>query len=136
MGYTSSIYWLTRLDGINGLFMTLLVLGIILLFLYFMAMGISNDFDRDDMKDFSTRYKWSKRWFIIMIIFGGLGATFTPTTKEAIFIIAGGKTLDYVSKDTSLNKIPGQISTITSTWLEKKLNELETDVKTKIENSK
>jgi hypothetical protein len=46
-----------------------------------------------------------------------------------IFIIAGGKTLDYVSKDKSLRKIPGQVTEITTEWLDKKLKEIQADVK-------
>ena len=45
----------------------------------------------------------------------------TPTKEEAVFIVAGGKVIDFVQKDSSINKIPGQTTSILSTWLDEQL---------------
>jgi hypothetical protein len=55
-----------------------------------------------------------------------------PTTKEAIFILSAGKTLDYVSSDTSIRKIPGKITDITNEWLDQKLKEMQESVESKV----
>lgn len=125
MTNTSSLYWLTRLDNIQDLFTTFLVVGIIGLFILG-AIKFHNYMEENT----PAKRPGLTALAITFICLGALGQTFTPTTKEAIFIVAGGKTLDYVSSDTALKKIPGQLSGITSSWLETKLKEIETDLTT------
>ena len=130
MNWTTSIYWLTRLDNINSLFGWMIGVSIVCIVAMLTFRGISY------LEDHKYKKKpWLFGMFIFLLFLGALGRTFTPTTKEAVFIVAGGKTLDYMAKDTSLNKIPGQVTSITSTWLEKKLNELESDVKEQVEKT-
>lgn len=131
MNWTTSIYWLTRLDNIGHLFSWILGVSIVCV----IAMLVYRFFNYMENNDYKKK-PWLMGIFIFLIVLGALGKTFTPTTKEAIFIVAGGKTLEYMAKDTSLNKIPGQVTTITSTWLEKKLNEIESDVKKQVEGTK
>jgi hypothetical protein len=131
MNWTTSIYWLTRLDNIGHLFSWILGVSIVCVIAMLVYRGVNTIEDNDYKKK-----PWLMGIFIFLIVLGALGKTFTPTTKEAIFIVAGGKTLEYMAKDTSLNKIPGQVTTITSTWLEKKLNEIESDVKKQVEGTK
>lgn len=130
MNWTTSIYWLTRLDNINELFGWMIGVSIVCILTMLAFRGMSWLEDNEYKKK-----PWLFGMFIFMLFVGALGRVLTPTTKEAIFIVAGGKTLDYVSKDTSLSKIPGQVTSITSTWLEKKLNELESDVKEQVEKT-
>lgn len=126
MNWSTSIYWLTRLDNISSFFTAVFALSCIAILVMLAFRGISY-IEENEYK----RKNWLLGIFIFTAIIGAFGVTLTPTTKEAIFIVAGGKTLDYVSKDTSLQKIPGQITNITSTWLENKLNELEKDINEK-----
>lgn len=135
MNYTTGIYWLTRLDSVNNLSIGLFATGIVITLIYFLVYGVNQEWwDKDERKEYKDNHKGKIRWGLFLTIVGVLGMTFTPTTKEAIFIVAGGKTLEYAAKDTSLQKIPGQLTNITSTWLESKLNELQTDVKEEIKN--
>lgn len=129
MNWTEKIYWLTRLDNLQSLFVWILAIGII----FIAVTQIIRFVNYIEGYELYKPKTWQTVVFILLIIIGSLGITFTPTTKEAIFIVAGGKTLDHLSSDTSLNKIPGQVTTIVSTWLDKKLNELESDVKNQVE---
>ena len=119
MNYSKQIYWLTRLDGIHRLFDTIMILSILGLVIYMVIKLI-------DYIELNERTK--RPWLVAICIFflsiSAIGKTFLPTTKEAIFIVAGGKTLDYITTDTSVNKIPDKLANITTTWLDQKLDEL------------
>ena len=54
---------------------------------------------------------------------------FLPTQGELIFIVAGGKTMDYVQSDSSLVKIPGQTTKIISDYLQKTIEEMKKENK-------
>ena len=129
MNYSKQIYWLTRLDGIHRLFDTVALLAIIGL-LIIMVIKLIDYIELNE----GTKRPWLVAICIFFLSISAVGKTFLPTTKEAIFIVAGGKTLDYVSTDTSINKIPGKLANITTTWLDQKLNEMKTEVKSKTEN--
>ena len=69
-----------------------------------------------------------KRSLIPVFVVSLLVACLIPTQKEAVFIIAGGKTIDWAMADTSLNKIPSQTTAIISRFLEyqeKEISEIE-----------
>jgi hypothetical protein len=128
MNYSKQIYWLTRLDGIHRLFDTMMIIAIFGLVILIVIKAI-NYLDCEE----GTKRPWLVGTLIFFLSISTLGKTFLPTTKEAIFIVAGGRTLDYVSTDTSINKIPGKLADITTTWLDQKLNEMKTEVKSKSE---
>lgn len=128
MSYTIGLYFLNRLDAFRTVLTILLVIGILGIITYYVARAFST-VTKKDVDDFNIMYRWRRRTLITLIFVGIGGLTFIPTTKQMIFIIAGGKTLDYVSKDKSLRKIPGQVTEITTEWLDKKLKEIQADVK-------
>ena len=128
MSYTIGLYFLNRLDAFRTVLTILLVIGILGIITYYVARAFS-PVTKKDVDDFNIMYRWRRRTLITLIFVGIGGLTFIPTTKQMIFIIAGGKTLDYVSKDKSLRKIPGQVTEITTEWLDKKLKEIQADVK-------
>lgn len=128
MSYTIGLYFLNRLDAFRTVLTILLVTGILGIIVYYVARAFST-VTKKDVDDFNTMYRWRRRTMFTLIFVGIGGLTFIPTTKQMIFIIAGGKTLDYVSKDQSLRKIPGQVTEITTEWLDNKLKEIQADVK-------
>jgi hypothetical protein len=129
MSNIALIYWLTRLSSISSFF---LVLGIISSFVIGISIiaysvAIIDPYVEDD----KVRYKQIRKKFINKIWIPILLFVFyilTPNTKEAMLIIAGGKTIDYVQSDTSLQKIPFKATEV----ILKKMDEyLETDTITK-----
>ena len=128
MSYTVGLYFLNRLDAMRTVLTVLLIIGVIGLIIYYVIRALST-VDKKDVDLYNTNYRWRRRTMFTFAIIGAIGLTFIPTTKQMIFIIAGGKTLDYVSKDQSLRKIPGQVTEITTEWLDKKLKEIQADVK-------
>jgi hypothetical protein len=119
MNYSKQIYWLTRLDGIHRLFDTIMILSILGLVIYMVIKLI----DYIELNE-GTKRPWLVAICMFFLSISAIGKTFLPTTKEAIFIVAGGKTLDYITTDTSVNKIPDKLANITTTWLDQKLDEL------------
>lgn len=107
MNNTFSLYLLTRLDSLSE-FTGLIAFCLFLLFAVLIVVSlvqIDTAYDEEDKKPhIASRDKYIKRLWIPIVL--SLICVFTPTTKEAMFIYAGGKTLDYVQKDTSLQKIP------------------------------
>jgi len=132
MSTYSKLYWLTRLDSIHALFLTfaivLAVAGIAVIIYAVMSLGFDDNHHGVELtKRRNERKKiTSKLWmaFVGSALFGIL-TTFIPTKNEAIFIVAGGKTIDWVQQDSSMNKIPSQTTLIISDFLEKQIREIE-----------
>ncbi len=118
MSNYSKIYWLTRLDYLQGLFMVISIIGGIGL-LFYIIFGLINADCEDKPFRKKPLYIWVPVLFTTVLI-----GSLIPTKKEAILIIAGGKTMDYVEKDTSLNKLPYQTTAIISEFLDKQLKDL------------
>ncbi len=129
MSYTIGLYFLNRLDTFRTILTIMIIIGAVGLVVYYFFNFMITELEKDKMEKYSSDNKWTRRTLITISIIGIAGLTFIPTTKQMIFIIAGGKTLDYVSKDQSLRKIPGQVTEITTEWLDKKLKEIQADVK-------
>lgn len=123
METTTQLYWLTRLDSIQFLFGVLAVLG----FLIFMGIIIFTVSDDIDYKDKITL----KQLKIFAVSFGIslLGSILIPSKDEVVFIVAGGKTIDFIKNDSSINKLPGQTTKYISEILQKEINKLDKEDK-------
>lgn len=106
MTNTFSIYLLTRLTAIQGLFVGIAVTTAFIVIMSILYRYIEYDIDYDEHEPKIAKNKKITRNAFIVFSIGLCGAIVTPTTQEGMIIIAGGKTLDYVQKDTSLQKIP------------------------------
>jgi hypothetical protein len=114
------IYWITRLDGIVGLFITISVFALV-----FGIISIVDTFSHDWVE--YMKKKKEKRSIMLLSVgfFFCILSVFTPNTKQAIMIYAGGKTLDYIQSDTSLQQIPSKSTEL----ILNKLNEYLKDTK-------
>lgn len=129
MNNTLFIYLLTRLSSIQGLFVGLAIFtGLCALGYFIYTMSQYDIFygEKPDEKKIAAGQKGMKRWGITSIIFI-LFAVMTPDTKEAMLIIAGGKTMDYVQKDTSLQKIPYKATELILKKMEDYIDETTSD---------
>ena len=97
------IYWLTRLSNISGFFLTLGVILAVIIGIGILGYSIAivDCWDDDKIANYKVdRKKFINKTWVPMLLF--IFYILTPDTKEAMLIIAGGKTLDYVQSDTSL----------------------------------
>ncbi len=128
MSNMALIYWLTRLSSISDLFFGLGMLSSIFIFVgvlayTFMIMDFPNDDDEIEYKQKRKKF-FNKIW--VPILFFVLNIL-TPNTKEAMLIIAGGKTMDYVQSDTSLQKIPYKATELILKKMEDYIDETTSD---------
>jgi hypothetical protein len=128
MSNMALIYWLTRLSSISDLFFGLGMLSSIFIFVgvlayTFMIMDFPSDEDEIEYKQKRKKF-FNKIW--VPILFFVLNIL-TPNTKEAMLIIAGGKTMDYVQSDTSLQKIPYKATELILKKMEEYIDETTSD---------
>jgi len=129
MNNTFFIYLATRLSGIQAISVSIVVasgIALLVLMLYRLIelddnlvyeYKVEQTTKRIEIN--SKRQKIARRFLFISLFF----AVFTPDTKEAIMIYAGGKTLDYVQKDTSLQKIPYKATELILKKMDQYLND-------------
>ncbi len=114
------IYLITRLDAIRGLLSLCFIIPAAVLFALFTVLGFH-------LSEGYSVPKIVKNSIIACITISILSITihtFIPKTQEAMLIIAGGKTIEYIEHDKNLKKIPGQSTEIVSLFLQKELNKL------------
>lgn len=117
------LYLLTRLDGLNNLFTILIVIsGTLFIASLIARFGAQYDKDEYGIKIGSSGIKI----FLPILIVSSLLLVSTPTKNEAIFIVAGGKTINFIQNDTSICKLPAQTAAIISNYLDKQIKEIET----------
>ena len=122
MQTTTQLYWLTRLDGIStafGVTSTILFVTSLILFIFYMCEATSDyDVNKELVANFKKWLNKSLIGFFVSLLF----ALFIPNKNDVIFIIAGGKTIDFVKNDTSINKIPAQTTKLITDYLQKQIN--------------
>ena len=131
MNNYEKIYWLTRLDGINGFFTGMVTISIVLIIGIIIGSLISKDFDEfyhgENLKSrIKVREQFTRkvRYLVFTFFLGTLVSIFLPTQKDAVMIVAGGKTIDFIQQDTSIKKIPEQTTLLISNFFDKQIKEL------------
>jgi uncharacterized membrane protein len=132
MNNYEKLYLLTRLDGIGGLFTAIAAFSFLTILGIFVYEWASSDWDviygeekqkarKEERKKHTNKIKWIT---LICILFT-ISSILIPSQKEAIFIIAGGKTIDFIEADSSIQKMPEQTTQIISSFLDKQIKEIE-----------
>ncbi len=114
------IYWLTRLDYIQGIFLTAAIISGII-FLIYHVVKLCETYD---IEEYKKNWGIYNKVSIYVCIVATMITAFTPSKQDMIMIYAGGKTMDYVQSDSSLSRIPQQTTTIISNYLDSKIEEL------------
>jgi Na+/melibiose symporter-like transporter len=117
----STIYWITRLDYIQGFFIAIAVAAAIGLAFMLISYFVCSDMDEDEQN--KVKLKWAKRLAIVAISVGFI-SVFIPSKEDAILIYAGGKAYEYVKSDTSLQKLPYQTTEYLKLIFQKEIDEL------------
>lgn len=112
MNYTSLFYWLTVADNAKTMFVAFIwlfsIIATISTFAYFINV------DDEDNQRMSRKWMW---WsYPFMILFWSL-YIFTPSKKDALLIVAGGQTLNFLTTDSTSRQIPHELTSFVVTEL-------------------
>ena len=94
----TEIYWLTRLDAICIVSLTVFLVCTIWIILCI----IIADMDDDSIRDAIARIKW----VIITDVLALLSLLFVPDTKDALVIYGLGSTKDWIESNERAKEIP------------------------------
>ena len=110
MNYTKLFYWLTVADNAKDLFIAGIAISMII-FTIATAINAALTIEPEDC-DFKGRVicrKWQKFMLPFIVLFWSL-YVFTPSKKDALLIVAGGQTLNFLANDESAKEIPSELS--------------------------
>lgn len=114
MSWYTLFYLFTVLDKLANAFMTgavICTIGFVILsIVYFVNKDRLTGHNRSDGEHWLKVIKWPHRTSIILGIIFWLLIILTPTRKDMIIIIAGGAVGEFVTSDSSAQKLPADIT--------------------------
>jgi len=112
MNYTSLFYWLVVADNAKDLFLGgCCLFGVVAVLAVLANLIISGGENKktDDYETIAVTRKWM--WWSIPFFFFFMSLwVFTPSKKDALLIVAGGQTLNFLTTDKSAKQIPTELS--------------------------
>lgn len=115
------LYWLSRLDNVHGLFLGITIFFLLAAVIVLLVLLLEG-------KEYweGTTIKKTIKYIKLSAWIGFVSLTilmFIPTRNDLIFIYAGGKTMNFIESDTSINKIPEKTTAFIVDYLDKQINE-------------
>ena len=132
MNYTSLFYWLTVADNARDMFRVGLIIFTAIAVISTLANLIMRG-NQDDDADVAR--KWMKWSYPFMFLFWSL-FIFTPSKKDALLIVAGGQTMNFLTTDKSAKQIPHELSSFIVTELKNMATEAKVDLNIKDQKAK
>lgn len=125
MNYTSLFYWLVVADNARTMFIVLIVIFMIVAVIATICYFVCADDGNDKGQAMSRRWMW---WsYPFCILFWSL-YVFTPSKKDALLIVAGGQTLNFLANDKSAKQIPSELSNFVLTEVKNLAAEAKVDL--------
>lgn len=110
MNWYEIFYWLTVADNARVLFYwgaAIFSIGaVVSVITYFTAFNENGD--PDPHQPMSRKWIW---WSTPFAMFFWMLIVFTPNKRDALFILAGGGAIEFLTQDTSAQKIPTELTT-------------------------
>ena len=123
MNYTKLFYWLTVADNAKTMFITFMILFTVIAAIATIAFIFTGD--EPDNQRMSRKWMWGSYPF--MIFFWSL-FIFTPSKKDALLIVAGGQTMNFLTTDSTAKKIPHELSSFVVSELKNMAKEAQVDL--------
>ena len=112
MNWYKLFYWLTVADNAKTMFVVFTALFTLIAVVATIAYFINSD--DDEGQRMSRKWMW---WsYPFMILFWSL-FVFTPNKKDALLIVAGGGTMEFLTTDSTAKQIPHELSNFVVTEL-------------------
>lgn len=97
----SEIYWITRLDNIQGVLITFAIISSLIACSAFLIWLI--DDLHDDGLLLCKRFIWTSTAIFVTSI---LGLVFVPSTKEMLLVYAAGGSIEYIKNNDAAKQLP------------------------------
>ena len=108
MNYTKLFYWLVVADNAKAFFVVFIIIFTIVAAISTIAYfinGAEKDYESQKM---SRKWMWYSLPFMILFCFWAL-YVFTPNKKDALLIVAGGQTMNYLTTDSTAKQVPHEV---------------------------
>ena len=106
MDYSKLFYWLTVADSARDFFITMASMFTVIVVIATIANLVTAGEGDDEGREISRKWIW--RGYPFFLVFWLL-LIFTPSKKDALLIVAGGQTLNFLTNDESAKKIPPKV---------------------------
>lgn len=133
MNYTELFYWLTVADNARRMFVVGITIFTAVAFISTAANFLSRGDGDNDIADQARKWMW---WsYPFMFLFWSL-FVFTPSKKDALLIVAGGQTMNFLTTDSTAKQIPHELSNFVVTELKSMAAEAQVDLNIKGQKEK
>ena len=132
MNYTKLFYWLTVADNAKTFFGWFVLIFTLIALISSVAYFICIDGSKDDSR---MARKWMWWSYPFMILFWSL-YIFTPDKKDALLIVAGGSTMNFLTQDSSAKQLPHELSTYLVTEIKNMASDAKLDLNIKDQKDK
>lgn len=133
MNYTEVFYWLTVADNARSMFKVGIIIFTAVAFISTAANFILRGDGDDQSADQARKWMW---WsYPFMFLFWSL-FVFTPSKKDALLIVAGGQTMNFLTTDSTAKQIPHELSNFVVTELKSMAAEAQVDLNIKGQKEK
>lgn len=126
MNYTKLFYWLAVADNARTLFgwgvAIFTTIAVVATIINIICRGkyLSSETPESDKEDYLQTAKSARKWILwsypFMFLWWAL-LVFTPSKKDALLIVAGGQTMNFLTTDSSAKQIPHELSNFVVTEL-------------------
>ena len=123
MDYTKLFYWLVVADNAKTMFVVFIVLFTLVSVISTIAFLMTGD--SPENQAMSRKWMW---WSYPFMIFFWSLFVFTPSKKDALLIVAGGQTLNFLTTDESAKQIPSELSGFILTELKNMASEAQVEL--------
>lgn len=99
----NELYWITRLDGINVLIVTIIFISVLASIVFFVGYAI-NGFIIDDA--YTKKHLNKLKMFTLIFILTSVLNIFIPSTRDMLMIYGVGGTIDYIKSNEKAKQLP------------------------------
>jgi hypothetical protein len=123
MNYTTLFYWLVVADNAKNMFKA----GLIFFSIVALIATVAYILCTEEGSSQSMARKWMWWAYPFVILFWSL-YIFTPSKRDALLIVAGGQTLNFLANDKSAKQIPAELSNFVLTEIKNQAKEAAVDL--------
>lgn len=125
----NELYWITRLDAIDTIFTTVMVVGLIAVAIYSIVYYVNNgqviyensrgrESSAEEYRGYANTCLKGLRYSIPITLISIILFILTPTTKQALFIYGVGGTIDYIKENPTAQKLPNKCIKALDKWVD------------------